>query len=437
MAINRPGVYDLAVQGPNPYFRGHQYCLELRFDNLSLRIGPAVTLRLADGQQSDAAGPVDIVIWSARRNLHIGGGGAILGNTAGQRGWTRGYSQITNGVIVFSHGRAGARSERIRIEDLVLADHFSNAINLSGWFDNRDRDIRIVNVRARDTGEGPQVMHADDVTLRDDTFENATVSAHPGDGFELWNVSGFLLENLTVRGVLGGSAIDLYGARNGTVDGFVIEGHEGIAVQENAALHTYSERVRVRNGVIRLAAGTGLFTQGVRVRDVTIAGVEVQGAGPGTIGFQISRDYPGQALVDRRQEGPVTLERCRAHGLDVGLLIKTVANLTVTGGDYSGNEASPHSDGIRWIGQGNAGSREDTKNLVIRGVKATANARHGIHLDGQGLTGSEPAGSITGCVGGGNGEAEVYVTSGAGHDLAKDVRVDDGCLPVGIKALPR
>ena len=34
VAINRPGVYDLAVQGPNPYFRGHQYCLELRFDNL-------------------------------------------------------------------------------------------------------------------------------------------------------------------------------------------------------------------------------------------------------------------------------------------------------------------------------------------------------------------------------------------------------------------
>jgi hypothetical protein len=436
VAINRPGVYDLAAQGPNPYYLGHQHCLELRFDNLSLRIGPAVTLRLADGQQSDATGPVDIVIWSGRRNLKIGGGGTILGNTAGQRGWSRGYSQITNGVIVFSHGQAGARSETIRIEDLVLADHFSNAINLSGWVDNRDRDIRIVNVRARDTGEGPQVMNADDVTLRDDSFENATVPAHPGDGFELWNVSGFLLENTTVRGRLGGSAIDLYGARNGTVDGFVIDGHEGIAVQENTALHTYSERVRVTNGVTRLAAGTGLFTKGVRVRDVTIAGVEVHGAGARTIGFHISRDNPDQPLVARRQEGPVTLERCRAHGLDIGLLIETVASLTVTGGDYSDNISTPQSDGIRWIGQGNAASREDTKNLVIRGVKATANRRHGIHLDGQGLTGREPAGSITGCVVGGNGEAGVYVTSGAGHDLARDVRVDDSCLPVaGLTAL--
>ena len=202
---------------------------------------------------------MDIVIWSARRNLHIGGGGAILGNTAGQRGWTRGYSQITSGVIVFSHGRAGARSEKILIEDLVLADHFSNAINLSGWSRQpRPRRPDRQHSPARDTGEGPQVMHADDVIMRDNTFENATVSPHPGDGFELWNVSGFLLENLTVRGILGGSAIDLYGARNGTVDGFVIEGHEGIAVQENAALHTYSERVRVRNGVITLTAGTGI-----------------------------------------------------------------------------------------------------------------------------------------------------------------------------------
>jgi hypothetical protein len=197
-------------------------------------------------------------------------------------------------------------------------------------------------------------------------------------------VSGFLLENIAVRGILGGSAIDLDGARNGTVDGFVIEGHEGIAVQGNPALHTYSERVRVTNGVIRLGAGTGLFTQGVRVRDVTIANVEVHGAGARTIGFHVSRDNPDQPLVARRQEGPVT----------------------------------------------NAASREDTKNLVIRGVKATANRRHGILLDGQGLTGREPAGSITGCVGGGNGEAGVYVTSGAGHELAKDVRVDDSCLPV-------
>ena len=372
---------------------------------------------------------MDIVIWSARRNLHIGGGGAILGNTAGQRGWTRGYSQITSGVIVFSHGRAGARSEKIRIEDLVLADHFSNAINLSGPQPRPRRPDR------QRTGAGYRRRAPGHERRRRDpagrTFENATVSAHPGDGFELWNVSGFLIENLTVRGKLGGSAIDLYGARNGTVDGFVIDGHEGIAVQENTALHTYSERVRVRNGVIRLAAaGKGLFTQGVRVRDVTIAGVEVHGAGPGTIGFQISSDYPSQPHVDRRQEGPVTLERCRAHGLDVGLLIKTVANLTVTGGDYSGNATSPQSDGIRWIGQGNARSREDTKNLVIRGVKATANRRHGIHLDGQGLNGREPAGSITGCVVGGNGEAGVYVTSEAGHDLAKDLRVDDACLPV-------
>jgi hypothetical protein len=432
VAVTRAGVYDLAVQGRNPYYRGHQYCLELRFDNLSFRIGRAVTLRLADGQQDDAAGPVDIVIWRSRKGLRLGGGGTILGNTAGQRGWTRGHSQITSGVILFGFGQAGGPNQRITIEDLLLADHFSNAINLSGWYYDRDRGVRIAHVRARDTGEGPQVMNADGVTLRGNTFENASVAAHPGDGFELWNVSRFKVESTTVRGMLGGSAIDLYGARNGTVDGFVIEGgREGIAVQENTALRAYSEGVRVRNGMIRLAAaGVGVFTQGARVRDVTFADVEVRGSGPGTIGFQIASDYLSQPAAGRRQEGPVTLERCRAHGLGVGLLIKTVANLTVAGGDYSDNNAGPHSDGIQWMGQANAARREDTRGLVVRGVKATGNGAHGIHLDGQGVAGRDPAGSLTRCAVSGNGDAGVAVTGFAGQAPARDLRLDESCRPV-------
>ena len=63
------------------------------------------------------------------------------------------------------------------------------------------------------------------------------------------------------------------------MDGFTIEGGvEGVAVQENLALATYAERVKVRNGRITLAgAGTGVLTKGARVRHVTISAVEVQG----------------------------------------------------------------------------------------------------------------------------------------------------------------
>ena len=434
VALTRRGVYDLAAQGPNLNHKGHRYCLELRHDGLTLRIGPGVTLRLADRQQADAWGPVDIVVWSGRRDLRITGGGTLSGNTAGQLSWSRGYSQITHGNILAGYWGPNVRNERIRIDELTLEDHFSNAIYLSGHSDNRDRGVRISEVHVRDTGEGPLVMNTDDVTLEDNTYENVAVGAHPGDAFELWNVAGFKVTRTTVRGRLGGSAIDLYGARDGIVDGFTVDGGvEGVAIQENLAMATYSEQVQVRNGKIRLAgAGSGVFTRGARVRQVTVSAVEVLGDSiPQTIGFQISRDDPsGRPADDWRQQGPVTLEGCVARATDVGLLIKTVADLTVSGGDYSGNDASPLSDGIRWVGQQNAVRRADTRGLVLRAVKSSGNRRYGLHLDGQGFRRGAPTGSMTGCTLVGNGGGAFQVSRASlrrEESLIAEVEMDDAC----------
>ena len=432
VALERPGVYDLAAQGPNPYWPGHRYCLDLRSDGLTLRIGPGVTLRLADGQQADATGPVDVVVWRSRRDLRITGGGTISGNTAGQGAWTGGYSQFRNGSLLAGFGTPAAHNERIRIDGLKLEDHFSNAISIFGDAKNRDRQVRIAGVRARDTGEGPLVMNADDVTFDGNAYENARVTDHPGDGFELWNVAGFRVLRTTVRGRLGGSAIDLFGARDGVVDGFSIEGSvEGVGIEENPTDAIYAERIQVQNGSIVLAgAGSGVFTKGARVRHVTFTSVTVHGGShPGTIGFQISMDNV-EALPsdDWRQQGPITLEDCKAYGNDVGLLIKTVAALTVSGGDYSANVASPLSDGIRWIGQENAYRRADTRDLVLRGVRTLGNRRYGIHIDGQRLVGREPRGSITGCYTLGGGDA-VHVTAVASNDVAKGLVFDASCAP--------
>jgi hypothetical protein len=432
VALEQPGVYDLATQGPNPYQPGHRYCLDLRVNGLTFRIGPEVTLRLADGQQADDTGAVDVLVWRARRGLKITGGGTISGNTAGQKQWSSGYSQITSGALVAGYGVKDAHNERIRIEGLVLLDHFSNAIYLDGHPENHDRDIRIADVRARDTGEGPLVMNADDVTLSGNMYENTRVPDHPGDGFELWNVAGFRLLRTAVRGRLGGSAIDLYGARDGVVDGFTVEGGaEGVGIAENTALAVYAERLQVKNGSIMLAGpGTGVFTKGARVRHVTFSSVVVQGgSSQGTIGFQISMDnVEGQASDDWRQQGPITLEDCKAYGNDVGLLIKTVAALTVSGGDFTANAASALSDGIRWIGQENAYRRADTRDLVLRGVRTFGNRRYGIHIDGQRLVGREPRGSITGCSTL-DGPAEVHVTAAGSPDVAKDLVFDAACAP--------
>jgi hypothetical protein len=442
VALKTPGVYDLAAQGPNPYHPGHRYCLELRGNGLTLSIGPEVTLRLANDQQGSETGAVDVVVWRARQDLRITGGGTISGNTDGQRFWSRqgAYTQITSGNLVAGYGSLDARNERIRIDGVTLQDHFSDAIYLSGDPRNRDRDIRISDVHARETGEGILVMNADDVTLSGNQYQATRVPDHPGDGFELWDVAGFRMLRNAVRGRLGGSGIDLFGARDGVVDGFSIEGGvEGLGIQENTALGTYAEKVEVKNGIVTLAgAGTGVFTKGARVRHVTIESVTVQGGRqPGTIGFQISMDnVEGRPSDDWRQQGPVTLEDCRALGNDVGLLIKTVAGLTISGGDYSVNVASPSSDGIRWMGQSNAYRRADTRDLVIRGVRAYGNRRYGIHIDGQRLVGREPRGTITECAEpavDGKGATRVHIGSVGSLAIARDIAFDASCAPKGVR----
>jgi hypothetical protein len=437
VALEGPGVFDLAAQGPDAYHPGHRYCLELRSDGLTLSIGPQVTLRLADGEQSDDTGPVDVVVWRARRAVRITGGGTISGNAAGQRRWRAQavrYAPITNGNLVAGYGGQDAHNEQIRIDDVALVDHFSNAVYLAGHPSNRDRDIRITDVRARGTGEGVLVMNADAVTLEGNHYERLGVPNVPGDGFELWNVAGFRVLRTMVRGRLGGSGIELYGSRDGVVDGFSIGGGVGgVGIQENAAQGSYAERIEVRNGAITLAGpGTGVFTKGARVRHVTVASVAVQGGShPGSIGFQISMDnVDARPSDDWRQQGPVTLENCRAYGNDVGLLVKTVAGLTVTGGDYSANAATPASDGIRWVGQANAYRRADTRDLVIRGVRTVGNKRYGIHIDGERLIGREPLGSVTECSPAEDGRAAtVHVTSIASPDVARNLRFDASCSP--------
>ena len=433
VTVTQAGVYDLAAQGPNPYQPGHQYCLEFRGNGLTLSIGPEVTLRLAGDQQGDETGAVDVVIWRGRSDVRITGGGTISGNTDGQRYWSRprAYTQITAGNLVAGYATPDARNERIRIDDLILMDHFSNAIYLSGHPGSRDRDIRISNVRARSTGEGIVVMYADDVTLSDNEYESGWVPDHPGDALELWDVAGFRILRTAVRGRLGGSAIDLYGARDGVVDGFTIEGGtEGVGVQENTALGTYAERIEIKNGSVTLSGGgSAFFTKGARVRHVTFASVKAQGGKhQGSIGFQISMDnLQGRPSDDWRQQGPITLKDCDAYGNDVGLLIKTVAGLTVSGGDYSMNNATGLSDGIRWMGQRNAYRRADTRDLEIRGVRAIGNKRYGILIDGERLVGREPRGSITGCR-----PAPVQIESGGSPAIARDLAFDTSCAPPGL-----
>ena len=107
------------------------------------------------------------------------------------------------------------------------------------------------------------------------------------------------------------------------------------------------------------------------------------------------------------------------------------------GGDYSDNRASPHSDGILWVGQGNATSRQDTRGLFITGVKATGNRRFGLHIDAEGIAGREADGFVSNCALGGNGMEGYHVTQLIpGLIPIGNLAVDDGCLSFAARKRP-
>ncbi len=147
--------YLLTQVGANSQYAGHKYCLDLGTGNVSLIIEAGAILKLKDGQQVDGA-PVDMIIFEDANNIYIGGGGEIQGNTAGQSGWTGGYQQITNGLIISgSVSVFGTRTNNnITIEGLRLNDHFSNPVNITGGTDVTLRDLSTYGV-----GEGFQVRH--------------------------------------------------------------------------------------------------------------------------------------------------------------------------------------------------------------------------------------------------------------------------------------
>jgi hypothetical protein len=113
-----------------------------------------------------------------------------------------------------------------------------------------------------------------------------------------------------------------------------------------------------------------------------------------------------------------------------------VANLSVKGGDYSDNRATPHSDGILWMGQGNARSPDDTRGLLMNAFKATGNRRFGLHLDSQGLRGREPEGHLIACSLAGNGVEGYHLTKDVGHEFVKDLWVDGPCFQASAAFSP-
>ena len=261
LEFNGAGTYLLDEVGVNPYNALNRYCIDITSDNIEIYISPASTLKLADGQQTDANGAVDIITWGVdRTNVKIHGGGEITGNTAGQTGWTGGYSQNSNGNIIESHDGGDAD---IYIGPLKLTDHFSNAVNLGRESSlNRLTNVTYDSVYVENTGEGQQIINCDGVRIINPTHVLSNGMTSAGDAVEVSLCTNFSVTDVRVvvtSGTPVGSAIDLFGSKHGLVDGFVIDGWFDACGLETTGDSITVDDVLITNGVVKNLTGTNVF----------------------------------------------------------------------------------------------------------------------------------------------------------------------------------
>lgn len=398
VTITTPGTYLLTPQGDNPYYSGHKYCLLMAHDNVTFFVGAGVVLKLADNQQSDK--PIDIVVFQGRNNLTFDGPGEITGNSFNQSGWSGGYSQIDHGIIISGSGSSSRANSNITIKNLTLTRHFSNPINIdAGFFGFRNSNIRISNVTSVDCGEGIQVIKANDVEISDCNVASPTHVA-VGDAIEVSDVTTFLVTRNTVRNHWSGSAFDIYGSQNGTVENFIVDDCvNGVDVHYSpTSLVTDPENVVVQNGTITNPRGVsltgtcdGLEATGAALNNIVFRNVKIQGT-------QFAIGIQTHAEGGIKTTGPLTIEDCEVTGASHGILAAVpISGLTIRGGNYSHNSV----DGIHLLYLPGLNA-SDVMNLRIENLTAAENGRRGVFLDNQGYSVPQITGSISDCILNGN-----------------------------------
>jgi hypothetical protein len=172
VAITTPGTYLLTAI-TNPYASGRKCLIDLGdgSSNVTLYVGTGVTLKMADGQQVDAA-PVDLVVFRNGTRIRVTGGGTITGNTAGQTGWTQSatgtengtrYGQVTPGCIIRCYGTTNVYetywNTEISIDNIRLTDHFGNCTNLFAC-----KGLTLRDIYGENCGEGIETNNSGRVT---------------------------------------------------------------------------------------------------------------------------------------------------------------------------------------------------------------------------------------------------------------------------------
>jgi hypothetical protein len=365
--------------------------------NVHLQIDTSATLRVKSGQLTGTtpSSYLHLLVVNGDRML-IDGGGRMTGNTAGQTGYSGGFTQSGSNLIT-------GGGTNLTIKDLTMDDNFGNPINLQNSDASRGRNVRIENISCDNVGEGIQVTRTDGVTIAH-IFQRNTNSVQQGDAVEVGNCTDFVIDDIHFSNMTG---IDIFCSQKGTVSNFV-----GQNVSPGIEIHDFgidnggpSTDVDVVNGlIIESNAGDAnniqavvLDSQDGSLRNINLSNVTVRG-NSSTYAFLIGNNIPSL--------GPITLSNCNSFGSAKGLSIGTVDHVTVTGGNFNDGvntvgSGTPHAaHGISYEGALHATSSSQTAQLNLSGVTATGNSGYGFSMndgDSSSYDAYAPSGSITSC----------------------------------------
>ena len=309
--------YDVIPKVPNITVGGFG-CVDLK-NNIRLVIGQGVVLRKANGAQTDATGGVSVVYGDTLSNVWIGGGGRIEGNTAGQTGWTLGYSQAGvygSGIFIAqSNSNLGRTNSNISIEGLSITDLFSTACELIGI-----ELLSINNLYWSATGEGLEIQRSSSVTAN--AISALGTGVEVGDGFETAGCSNIFVSNLFISNWGAGTAIDLYATKTATVTNFSIIGTRAQGgISAGAAGTEISENILFSNGYIKGLANGALIEDG----DIKYSSIVFDSC---AIGVQVTNG--SNPLIAVKQEGSVDGCVFRNSPGGTGILFNTNKRCFVT-----------------------------------------------------------------------------------------------------------
>lgn len=366
--------YYLDTVATDPYDSGDKYyCVELK-SNITIQMDAGTVLKMSDNMitnGADSINRVNIFIGDSIQHVTITGG-IIDGNAAGQfqqasPGFTGCgyYSQGTGNAINFTAFGYTEGTDywntHVYVDGTRFYNHGGIPINSYALDSSEFRRIYYEGF-----GEGMQFIWSRNILV--DDINGLFTQTPCGDGFETSQCKGMVVRNIEITGTGNGTAIDLFGCQDCTVENFYIHDYSGggIDIQTVQISDFRSNNVTIRNGYIENVIGTGIATSGDSLGRITIQNVQVDSC---QRGFYISRATDPQFIDEI-----LILDCVAKYNTLEGINMNTVKNVVIQGGFYAYNE-----HGIHYTPQAEATAWADNEVRIVDAILAN-NTDNGLYV---------------------------------------------------------